>query len=52
MKFLDDVRVVNDNYLEQGVSKGMVGTIIDADIRWNSFFLYVFKTKEFMIRIL
>ena len=39
MKFLDDVRVVNDNYLEQGVSKGMVGTIIDADIRWNSFFV-------------
>ena len=39
MKFLDDVRVVNDNYLEQGVSKGMVGTIIDADIRWNRFFV-------------
>ena len=46
MKFLDDVRVVNDNYLEQGVSKGMVGTIIDADIRWNSFFCMFSRPKS------
>ena len=39
MKYLDIVRVVNDNYKESGVRKGMVGTIIDADIRWNSFYV-------------
>ena len=41
MRFLDDVEVVVDNlkYNSVGVFKGMVGTIIDADIRWNSFFV-------------
>lgn len=39
MKYLDDVRVVTDNYKSQGVIKGMIGTIIEADIRWNSFFV-------------
>ena len=39
MKLLDDVRVVNDHYKEQGVPKGMIGTIIEADIRWDSFFV-------------
>lgn len=52
MKFSDDVRVVNDNYLEQGVSKGMVGTIIDAEIRDNCFNVIFIddrvKDKEFM----
>ena len=39
MKLLDDVRVINDNYKEEGVTKGMIGTIIDADIRWESFYV-------------
>lgn len=39
MKLLDDVRVINDNYKKQNVTKGMIGTIVDADIRWNSFFV-------------
>lgn len=39
MKLLDKVKVTNDNYKENGITKGMVGTIIDADIRWNSFYV-------------
>ena len=39
MKLLDDVIVLNDNYAKEGVTKGMIGTIIDADIRWDSFFV-------------
>lgn len=39
MKLLDDVRVINDNYKKQNVTNGMIGTIVDADIRWNSFFV-------------
>lgn len=39
MKFLDNVRVLNTNYEKKGITKGMIGTIIDADIRWNSFYV-------------
>lgn len=39
MKLLDDVKVINNNYINDGVHKGMIGTIIDADIRWSSFFV-------------
>ena len=39
MKLLDDVRVINDNYNNEGIPKGMIGTIIDADIRWNMFYV-------------
>ena len=39
MKLLDDVRVINDNYKNEGITKGMIGTIIDADIRWNMFYV-------------
>lgn len=39
MKLLDDVVVINDDYKEYGVLKGMIGTIIDADIRWDSFYI-------------
>ena len=39
MKYLDDVKVLNDNYKNEGITKGMIGTIIDPDIRWNSFFV-------------
>lgn len=39
MKILDDVRVVCDDYKEEGITKGMIGTIIDADIRWNEFYV-------------
>ncbi len=37
MRMLDDVIVINDKYESEGVKKGMRGTILDADIRWNSF---------------
>ncbi len=39
MKLLDDVIVTNDNYANEGVYKGMRGTILDAPIIWNSFFV-------------
>lgn len=39
MKYLDDVKVINDNYKELGIKKGYIGTIIDPDIRWNSFYV-------------
>ncbi len=39
MKLLDDVKVINDNYIKDGITKDMIGTIIDADIRWNSFYV-------------
>lgn len=41
MKLLDDVRVIVDKkeYNKLGIKKNMIGTIIDADIRWNSFFV-------------
>lgn len=39
MKLLDDVRVLNNDYEKKGITKGMIGTIIDADIRWNSFYV-------------
>lgn len=39
MKLLDDVIVTTDNYANEGVYKGMRGTILDAPIIWNSFFV-------------
>lgn len=41
MKFLDEVEVIVDRkeYNDEGVYKGMIGTIIDADIRWGSFYV-------------
>lgn len=39
MKLLDEVRVINNNYEDKGVLQGMIGTIIEADIRWNSFYV-------------
>ena len=39
MKLLDDVKVINDKYKNEGISRGMIGTIIDADIRWDSFYI-------------
>ena len=45
MKYLDDVRVLNDNYKDEGITKGMIGTIIDPDIRWNSFYV-VFQDQR------
>ena len=39
MKLLDDVKVINDKYKNEGISMGMIGTIIDADIKWNSFYV-------------
>ena len=54
MKFLDKVEVVSDNanYNKNNVYKGMVGTIIDAEIRDNCFnVLFIderVKDKKFM----
>ena len=45
MKYLDDVKVTNNNYIDEGIFKGMIGTIIDPDIRWNSFFV-VFQDQR------
>ena len=39
MKLLDDVKVINDNYASQGIKAGAIGTIIEADIRWDEFFV-------------
>ena len=54
MKLLDKVRVVRDKeeYKELGVHKGMIGTIIDAEIRFRAFQVGFIdervKDKEFM----
>ena len=37
MKLLDEVKLLNDNYKSKGLTKGMIGTIVDADVRWNCF---------------
>ena len=39
MKFLDKVEVINDNdeYKKNNIYNGMIGTIIDAEIRDNCF---------------
>lgn len=39
MKLLDEVKVINDDYKDKGITQGMRGTIIEADIRWNSFYV-------------
>ena len=41
MKVLDDVRVINDKkeYNEQGIYKGMIGTILESEIRSGSFYV-------------
>ena len=39
MKLLDEVCVLTDDYKDEGITKGMIGTIIEADIRWNSFYV-------------
>lgn len=54
MKFLDDVKVIVDRkeYSEEGVHKGMIGTIIDAEIRFDCFHVAFIdervQDKEFM----
>ena len=39
MKYLDKVKVINDNanYKKYNIYEGMIGTIIDAEIRDNCF---------------
>ena len=39
MKFLDEVKVINNDYKDLGIKQGMIGTIIEADIRWDSFYV-------------
>ncbi len=54
MRLLDKVEVLRDSeeYAENGVFKGMIGTIIDAEIRDNCFHVGFIdercKDKEFM----
>ena len=54
MKFLDKVEVINDKneYIDNEVHKGMIGTIIDAEIRDNCFNVIFIdervKDKDFM----
>ena len=54
MKLFDEVRVIKDKekYNNWGVYKGMIGTIIDAEIRFNAFQVIFTdersKDKEFM----
>lgn len=52
MKFLDEVKVINNNYAKYGITEGMIGTIIDADIRWDTFYVSFedqrLYDKEFM----
>jgi len=54
MKLFDEVRVINEKekYKEYDVHKGMVGTIIDAEIRFRAFQVIFTdersKDKEFM----
>ena len=37
MKYLDEVRVITDKYKEDGIEKGAIGTIIQAQIQYYSF---------------
>jgi len=37
MKYLDDVRVINDKYEKENVKKDAIGTIILSEIRYNTF---------------
>lgn len=52
VKLLDDVKGLNNNYENKGIKAGMVGTIIDAEIRDNCFNVIFIdervKDKEFM----
>ena len=54
LKLFDEVRVIKDKekYNNWGVYKGMIGTIIDAEIRFNAFQVIFTdersKDKEFM----
>ena len=40
MKYLDKVRVITDKYRSQGISKGDVGHILNAEIRYGTFAFY------------
>lgn len=48
MKFLDKVKIITDRpeYSNFGITKDMVGTIIEAEIRYNKFSV-VFIDKNF-----
>ena len=54
MKLLDEVKVLTEDYKNSGIRKGMIGTIIDADIRWDSFYVCFqdqrIYDKEFMMK--
>lgn len=41
MKLLDNVKLIKDrdDYKKQNIFAGMIGTIIDADIRWGEFYV-------------
>ena len=52
MKFPDRVRVINDKYIDKGITKGMVGRIYDVEILYGAFAVLFIdervKDKEFM----
>ncbi len=39
MKFLDKVKLINDNYVNQNIKQGEIGTILEAEIRDESFYV-------------
>ena len=47
MKFLDRVKLIKDKkeYSEQGIYKGMIGTILEAEIRSGSFYVNFIDPK-------
>lgn len=54
MKYLDKVKVIKNRkkYIDNGISEGMIGTIIEAEFRDDTFFVVFVderaKDKEFM----
>ena len=46
MKLLDDIVVLNDNYINKGIKKGAEGTIIANPIRNNEFLVEIFGLED------
>ena len=46
MKFLDEVRVINDNYVSEGVKKGDVVCFFNSDVLKNAYYLDLSKVID------
>ena len=46
MQYLDDVRLISDKYESKGCSKGARGTIILAEMRYNTFLVEFFGIPD------